>query len=109
MAEWDAEVGEYFKHERRATRAGCAAVLGIGLAIVFHNPPAWGDGRVATIVQYAGWAAIVVFSIVAALAKAASAERKGYCRGKYGRAPWELARSQVSRDEESRGNDRGLR
>ncbi len=78
--------------ERRGlkNRGLIAFALAVLTLIVFHNPRAWADGSVATVINYGAWLLLGASALVMYWADVKAAECHGYCRGKFGLTPMEL-------------------
>ena len=85
-----AEAQEFWKRRRLKNRALIVFALAALALVVFHNPRAWADGSVATVINYGAWLALGVGVLVMYWADVKAAECHGYCRGKFDLTPMEL-------------------
>lgn len=92
------EAAAYWRHRTRTTRALLCATISIALLVTFHEPRAWGNGELATMVHHVARVGLWLAILVAYVSHGRMAERRGFCEGRFRRSPLDIRRAPTSSD-----------
>lgn len=95
-------VARYWKRRRLCGRALLFFAGGWIILVVFHDPRAWGDGKIAMVLHGVAWVSIICGGVVAYRANARMAEARGYCQGRFGQLPTSPRPEQPPRERVTR-------